>query len=394
MHQRAPVASFPWSVRFLVKDDDVRNPQVRDAWRARLQASDNIKRIFQSPEWFDHLRIAHPTAKTVLAVVERTPGLIEGMVPLRIADYSFPYSLAGWTLHRNRLHMASVLGSRPLLPDEPAAYEALFTEIYRVFPECDGIHFRSVPHESFLWRQVHAMAAERKLGICCHLLSLGNQHLLRLPADFATYLKELGGVTRKGVKRNLRKFDAQQAGAASFVRIDTPEQVDFLVRSAAMISRQTWQHRRIGVRFEDTPSQRRRFEDLAQRGLLRSYLLLHQGKPCAFDVGYQHDDVFHDDEVGFAFSHAHLSPGTVLLLKIIEDLINHRPPRYLDFGMGDAAYKSNFSNLVVLDAPIMRLRPTARNRARALAYGMFMLARDRLSGLSAAFAKGGRAGSS
>lgn len=368
-----------WSVRFLATDEDVCNTRIRDAWRERLQGSDNVKRIFQSPEWFDHLRITDPSAKTVLAVMERTPGAIEGIVPLRIANYPLPYSLAGWTLYRNRLRVASVLGSQPLLPEDSGAYEALFAAICQTFPECDGINFQSVRHDSFLWRQVHAMAANKELAVCCHLWGLTKQHLIQLPADFATYMKDLGAVTRQGLRRNLRKFEAQQGGAKSLVRVDAPEQVDFFVRSAAAISSQSWQHERVGVRFEDTSLQRRKLEDLAQRGMLRSYLLLHQEQPCAFFVGYQHGDVFHDAEVGYVRSHAQLSPGTVLLLKIIEDLMITCPPRFFDFGMGDASYKSTFSNLVFHDAPIMLLRPTTRNRVRASVYGMFTQARNRLN---------------
>ena len=49
-------------------------------------------------------------------------------------------------------------------------------------------------------------------------------------------------------------------------------------------------------------------------------------------------------QTGFDPSFARLSPGTVLIYLLAEDLILHRPPGRLCFGFGDSYYKREFSN--------------------------------------------------
>jgi hypothetical protein len=45
---------------------------------------------------------------------------------------------------------------------------------------------------------------------------------------------------------------------------------------------------------------------------------------------------------------------------LIRDLLDHRPPRLLNFGIGDAPYKREFGNVHVEDASVLLLRKTLR----------------------------------
>src|SRR5207249_4733299 len=112
------------------------------------------------------------------------------------------------------------------------------------------------------------------------------------------------------------------------------EQVDEFLDQAHRVSRQSWQAKRLGVRIRNTPEERAYYEFLASQGALRSYVLEHRGRPVAFEFGIQWNGRFVFEETGYDAAFAGHSPGTVLLFRILEDLIARDTPELLDFGYG------------------------------------------------------------
>jgi CelD/BcsL family acetyltransferase involved in cellulose biosynthesis len=113
------------------------------------------------------------------------------------------------------------------------------------------------------------------------------------------------------------------------------------------------------------------FEDVARRGLLRSYVLYGANAPCALVLGYQFGDVFHYAEIAYDQTFGRFSPGTALLYLLIEDLTGHRSPRLVNFGIGDAGYKREFSNIHAEDASVLLLPKNAANAVRRRCHGAF-----------------------
>ena len=118
---------------------------------------------------------------------------------------------------------------------------------------------------------------------------------------------------------------------------------EFLVESAT-ISQQSWQAKRIGVRVRADEKQLKQLTQLAQLGALRCYLLHSKGRPVAFSIGTQWNGRYLLEETGYNTSYAKFSPGTVLLLRMLEDMFEHDTPQWLDFGGGDGDYKRLFGN--------------------------------------------------
>jgi CelD/BcsL family acetyltransferase involved in cellulose biosynthesis len=83
---------------------------------------------------------------------------------------------------------------------------------------------------------------------------------------------------------------------------------------------------------------------LAREGLLRCYLWSANGEPIAFTVGNQDKGAFHYEEVGYMTAHAQFSPGQMMLVQMIDDLLTTNRPEWFDFGGGDADYKQVFAN--------------------------------------------------
>lgn len=87
------------------------------------------------------------------------------------------------------------------------------------------------------------------------------------------------------------------------------------------------------------PAQVAHFREIAERGWLRSYLLVAPKRPVAFFIGYQYAGLYEHSDPGYVPDLARLGPGSVLNYLAIEDVFEHDPPKVLDFGFGENKYK-------------------------------------------------------
>jgi len=154
-------------------------------------------------------------------------------------------------------------------------------------------------------------------------------------------------------------------------RFAHPSQVPEFVEQSLKVWGHSWKEQIVG----GTSETRRRWEqslgDLAERGILRAYMLDCGGQPYAFAVGYQHDGVYHYVEPGYDARFSSFAPGIVLLMLLMEDLINFNRPRVLDFGADDLEFKRLFSNESVEDAQVVLFRNTAANCLRWIMHSVF-----------------------
>ena len=113
---------------------------------------------------------------------------------------------------------------------------------------------------------------------------------------------------------------------------------------ASRVSAKSWQAKQIGVRVRTDEDQLAFFESLAGVNALRSYVLISDGVPVAFMLGHQWNKVYVVEEIGYDAAYADFSPGTVLMVEAIDDLLDTDRPESIDFGFGDAVYKRIFAN--------------------------------------------------
>ncbi len=167
--------------------------------------------------------------------------------------------------------------------------------------------------------------------------------LIDFPATFDDYMGGFSGKTRSTLRRKVRKFDNQLEG--TFQVVSRADEVDEFLAVGEKISRSSYQWN-VGQRLNDDEPTRQAFTELARNGSLRCYLLFAKGEPCAFMRGTINNGVYHYDTPGFDPQYEKFSPGTVLLLKAVEDLIGHTDCKVFDFGTGGdtTGYKKTFGN--------------------------------------------------
>lgn len=258
-----------------------------------------------------------------------------------------------WTLHGYRL-----AGSRFLKDGDDVDFEnrLLGAALEAVAARgADFLLIEDLDQASSLWGSVGcALPAGWKA-----FAPFGYQARLRIrfPEKRAEYWQQFSGKTRSTFRRKLKKF-----GSVRLERVTRSEQVEAFLETAHHISVQTWQTRRLGLRIRNDEAERQTLSALADAGLLRSYVWYSNDEPAAFCVGNQAHGVFHYEEVGYATKFARFSPGQMLVVQMIDDLLSEDSPTWFDFGGGDAEYKRMFANHESISGTVWLTPPSLKSR--------------------------------
>lgn len=178
---------------------------------------------------------------------------------------------------------------------------------------------------------------------------------IEFPPTPTDYWTKFSSKTRNTFKRKQKKI-----GTTRLVRINEPAQIAEFLEVAHTISQRTWQSEKLGLRIHNNDSELRFFTTLATQQTLRSYLLFVDEKPAAFLIGTQHNGLFSYEEVGYDREFADRSPGQVLLLQVLDDLLGDHPPRVFDFGGGTADYKQLFATTAFISGTLWLVPPGVR----------------------------------
>lgn len=167
--------------------------------------------------------------------------------------------------------------------------------------------------------------------------------LIRLPPDFDGYMMTLGAKSRQNIRREIRQLDKQFE--CEFLTVTSEAGVEPFLASAESISRKTYQWN-VGQRMLNNDLSRRSLTQRAQRGELRCYSLALGGQPCAFMRGSLVGGIFAFETAGFDPQFNKASPGAVLLMWAVRDLIENSDCKIFDFGSGgdNVGYKARFGN--------------------------------------------------
>jgi CelD/BcsL family acetyltransferase involved in cellulose biosynthesis len=340
-------------------------PTLHQEWDELLESSENLELLYQSPKWFGHLLAINPyNNNLVLGIIKDKSGQTVGIVPIGFGQNILSFDVSSYRLWKVRLRTASILGSQALMPQNEDIYEQLFMTLMSAFPEIHCIYLGSVPIDSFLWEYLNKDQVYPRNWIPQIVDSVQTIHALRLPETFDLYLSKLKRKKRYNLQRQVKLFQDHSSGKLELIRVELKEQISSFLEGAVSISRHSWQQRRLGTRIENNQKWSEKLKDLAERNLLRAYLLKCADKPCSFTLGYQFKDVYHYVEIAYDESFGKFSPGTVLLYLLIQDLIQNKPPKTLYFGLSDHPYKQTFGNIHLKGAQILLWRPTFPNRIK------------------------------
>jgi CelD/BcsL family acetyltransferase involved in cellulose biosynthesis len=166
--------------------------------------------------------------------------------------------------------------------------------------------------------------------------------LLELPATFDDFLAARSKKARSGVRYDSKKLLEQFGSELRVETLREPGDFDRIFRDISAISRKTYQHA-LGAAFTDTDERRQIVRLSLERGWFRAWVLYRNDEPIAFWQGTVYGRTYHSGSTGYDPEYRSNRVGIYLLMRLIEDLCRDPDVDRLDYGLGDASYKRQFS---------------------------------------------------
>lgn len=349
------------SWEFLTSAADWSRPEIRREWRSLAARGDDLRRIYRTSEWFDHVVATAPGDRVALAVARDAGGLIRGIAPIRMVRENLEFSVAGRTFGWYSLRNAHILGGLATVPEDRPLLDSLFAAVPRALPEHDAVRVSCVEVGSFLWQYLRSAPPVRDRYLLHVLKTVGPYHVLRLPATFEDYLARYPAKKRYNLRRQARLLREHGGGRLELHRIDAEGGVPFLFEAEALMIAGRPRAAGAGAVAAPRTWSREAVLDLAGRGLLRCYVLTSGDDPVGIIQGVQLGRIYSVMDTLYRTEHAALSPGATTLFLAVDDLLRHRPVETIDFGFGEP--RQRHAPTVTLDmASALLMRNTLGNR--------------------------------
>lgn len=252
---------------------------------------------------------------------------------------------------------ALVFGYRSLLGDASAENCRVILASVAAALRCgeaDLAYFDHLPAESEFYRST---LETQRLFTRDHLAASETHFVMRLPRDVKQVFASLSANHRSDIKRKAKKLLADYPNA-SVSCYRQPTEIEHWMPQVEQIAGKTYQ-RGLGVGFQNDQETTRRLRLCAEKGWLRAYVLSLAGTPTAFWVGTVYQGSFASDYLAFDPAFSAYSPGTFLLMKVVEEFCNEGVME-IDFGFGEARYKQQFGNLPLTETSTFVFAPTLR----------------------------------
>lgn len=359
-----------------------RSAEMRARWQDALDPVENLYAMYLSPDWLESGE-PEDVQSCLLQYQEGPDGTRRVVSLLRPGRSSLRFELSHLLRKSVALDAIEVLGSQILGVRDPSELKDVVADMWRAFPKASAIYLKSVRKDSALWGALEASGWNVNGAVVYRQHGNRPFHYVQLPGTFDEYMEEFPKKQRYNLKRQVRRMAEAFGEKLEVRRVASPEDIPFFVTSARAIVSKSWKARKLANAVPKSIEREALLRSVAERDLLRSYVLLADGAPAAFIVGYQYRGVYHYADLAYDESYAKHSPGAVLLLMVIEQLVGKEGTQSINFGITDAQFKHVFGNRHTEDAEILILRPGLKNRMLVAIHKVFQRAKLALRALVA-----------
>jgi SAM-dependent methyltransferase len=191
--------------------------------------------------------------------------------------------------------------------------------------------------------------------------------------SFADYLNRFSSNTRNRLKRQLRQLIQHAAGPVDVLSYTSPHEISEFREHAIAVSRVSYQDK-IGWGFPESEEYKLHLISEAAKGRLRGYILMAAGKPISYGLCRTETDIITYLIIGYDPEYRQFSPGTILLLRIVEALFAEHRFRRFDLGGHAADYKAFHATGSIDYLRVIWMPITAKNLALVGAHWMSLQA--------------------
>jgi hypothetical protein len=349
-------------IRLISSYAETLDTRIRTAWVRLLEQSCGETIFYQSPPYFDHLASQACNCEPFLACAEGKDATVTGIMPFVKTRPALNFQVGNILFGCFSFSGVRMLGNGQTFPPSPELFDALFGQIAASVSPCDVIELRCLPASSALLAYLKESSALRREFVLYAPDGLRECHTLGLPESYEGYLSGFKRKKRYNLKRQVRCLDEWGDGSLSLCRVQTVEDAQLLVSALEELGLR-------GKRTNDLPGDAEILE-LARRGLLMSYVMYIRGHPCAVAFGTTFMGTLLIHMFATDRQIARFSPGTILNLLLIRDLIDCKLVRKIDYGFGEPKYRSG--NDIDQRVTVLLVRKSLTNCLAIVAHKYFV----------------------
>jgi hypothetical protein len=177
-------------------------------------------------------------------------------------------------------------------------------------------------------------------GLFCrgHFSKVEQHWCMSIPESIDQFWKACSPNRRKKLRRYVRNLEKEYPGQVRMVTYSEEDQVAEAMEIAAGISASTYQ-RAFGGGLVNDAATRAFFEAAAKKGWLRIDILFVGDEPCVFSSGLKYGRTFFAELTGYSPKWSDWNVGSILLLKVVEQLCGDPSVDSLDLGIGPGLHK-------------------------------------------------------
>jgi hypothetical protein len=343
--------------------DDPRSSFLRRPWESIVSAQESSAAAYQSPRYFDYLQDGNQEGELgVLTVKDRRTEAIVGVVPLKTWDYRLQFIFRARAFVEIKRRSIGILGSEPMIPENPDAFDQLFLAFARHFPESQVIYMDAVPSTSYLWHHLQTSRTIRSLYHTLILDGFREWHSVPLPNSVDEYQKKLTRKKRYNLMRQERLLQSHCGHNLQLIAVNKEDDLEYLFEAIRQLP--TEKKYKFIFRKEE-------YVRLARHGLLHCYVLSSGEEIIGLLLGTKAGRTFKIDRFVHDPALERFSPGTTLWQLVLKDLINGREFASVDFGYGLPAYRHSSTNVIEQRGRILLFRRSITNRCLVLTYSLY-----------------------
>ena len=197
-------------------------------------------------------------------------------------------------------------------------------------------------------------------GAICYIPYRGRRYFIDLSiGTFEDYLNKFSKKARYNLIRTVRQFTKNSGDNLDVRCYRLPEEMPEFCRNAAAISRLTYQHQ-IGFGFPQAKQFSEKLIEESENGKVRGFLLAHNNEPVSYALCRINSDIITYSVIGYDPRFIRLSPGKVLLYRILETLFAEHEFQLFDFGGQDWDYKAHHATGSIDYARVIWFPKTAK----------------------------------
>ena len=284
-----------------------------------------------------------------------------GRIEKRRLDFKLGYK----TLFSPALRCLSIVYSGIIGQPSAELCEVLIGEIMNVLRrgQADLVYFNHLGIDSPIYKLCKTVPIFFSRS---HFAPAESHWQTYIPDTVEEFYRQIPNSRKRRWRRDIRQLEKISSSESKIVCYRQLSDVNYLIDVACQINESTYKSG-LAVGFTNSDINRALLEKAAGDGWLRAYVLYVGDEPCAFQFDVRYGKTQFTEFGSFDPRWSRGSPGTVLLIKVIEQLCRESDVSIMDYGFGHALYKSKFGTnhwleeTVCIYAP--RLRPILINIA-------------------------------